>query len=191
MNTFDLAFLHQPTGIVFGCSRKVMSSFFATEPGFVRIRDRETCDYFMARNPYERAVSLWMDKCQTAPFDPLQVNQEILAEAAGLQYEYSKLRDLRFPAMVRLLPKVWKLNDHFRPQTWGVMGFQAQVLCNIIQIDSPAGQAFVTKQFPTIGFGRKANNTPHRHFAEYYDPESIEIIRDIYRNDFTLLGYEL
>lgn len=167
-------------GVTFGVSRKVMSTFFENNSAFQRVKVPKV-DYFIARNPYDRAVSLWADKCGVDFKFPFQPNQKILAGAAHC--DESKLNELSFLEFARLLHKIWDLNDHFRPQTYGIPGFfkYAGIVIMLEHRDFPILEG--------VDWSVKENASVHKPFNEHYCNESTNIIRRIYQFDFQILGY--
>lgn len=173
-----ITFRHIKSGTTFGTSRKVMSSFFENNPVFEQVQI-EKVDFFISRNPYARAVSLWMDKCVTHGGDEtVQHCQAVIREALDFKLN---LASLAFVDFCKLLPKIYMFNDHFWPQTWAPIDVHHH-----IRLDS-------REVFPTlegVDWSHKENSTAHGAAFKYYCPESTDIIRRIYQFDFQLLGYK-
>ncbi|XSG86418.1 MAG: sulfotransferase family 2 domain-containing protein [Methylohalobius sp. ZOD2] len=53
---------------------------------------------------------------------------------------------------------------------------QIQVICEKIKINPPANP-------------KKTNTSDHKHYSEYYTPETIQIVEGIYKRDLELFGY--
>jgi hypothetical protein len=50
--------------------------------------------------------------------------------------------------------------------------------------------AYVAEKIDAPKHLPKLNSTPHTHYSDYYDPECVEIIRNIYKKEIDFLGYE-
>lgn len=142
-----------------------------------RCRDRYlfTC----VRNPFARALSGYLDKVE---------NEDI-----GHYLELRGLKPVSFEGFLRALaaydPK--NLDDHFRPQHIN-LNYPKVAYDAVFYLENPAAIAgFLAQISPGFRLERFA---PHARgaaekLAAYYNPTTIELVRQIYEQDFDAFRY--
>lgn len=186
-------FKQTSSGIVVGLSLKVMFTFFLKHPDFAEIYPPNvTPDFFLSRNPFDRAYDLYADKCQSrvALDGPEQWCQMILVELLGLR-QRSDLENVTFKEFCEALTQAIGREEHFDPQ-FPPCGLKA------LNLDKPNTTMRVVQietGLPRLGeklgidFSQKVNAPEYGHWTQYYDAESLYIVKELYRQDFVIFGY--
>jgi hypothetical protein len=172
-------FLHRPSGTLIGFHKKVLYSFAAFHPEFEALTS-ERCDVLLWREPLERTVSLFFDKCRAAVKpDAVQDVQRVLLEAIG-ESQVEALRSVQFEDLVRLLPRVIELEDHFWPQTHGL---DMRLIGEVVDIGW--GLPRLGRRLG-VDFRRRWNRSVHHRAASYYTPETRAIVEKLYAADYAV-----
>ena len=175
-------FQDKQTGVKIGLSFKVMFLFFMNHPRFIH-DDRLVPDLFLARNPFDRAVSTFFEKCRARVREPyFQKPQDAQVALMGALRVKSveALLGISFGEFCRVLPMVIDKDAHFIPQS------AYPLPSRIVQIET--GLPSLGKELD-LDFTEKVNATDHLPACCYLDRESAEIIRTLYADDFVKLGY--
>lgn len=182
-----ITFQHMPTGKLIGTSRKVMTSFFDEHPAFEQV---PACpvDYFLARNPYDRVISLFSDKCRKSvhPFK-VQKCQTDIANQAGI--DVHELPRLSFTMFCNLLQALRYKDEHFWPQLTEFMLAPRGV---IIRIECGGRHGLKGLGLKLgVNFAPKVNATSHISRGRFFPRKgpSGAIVRRVYRQDFELFCY--
>lgn len=121
------------------------------------------------------------------PFDRLVSSHNYLTRGFGnlRDQKYGKGLSVNFSEFVRNgIDLDWL---HFRPMTYW-LDTDIDYIGKFENLDSDFSDiAKIIGSNATLGH---ANKAPHKPFAEYYDDETREIVREVYRQDFEILGYE-
>lgn len=160
--------------------------------------------FAFVRDPFARALSAYMDKFRNA--DPHYVAAEYrVFLAALLGWRAAKSVDVRYaprPSFKQfveaLVPASRKeMNAHWRPQTLlcGFGEMRYDFVGRMERLTEDAEEVFrrlnrTGERFPThqdIGF--PPSGASHELAKEVYTPELRRHVRDIYKDDFRVLGY--
>lgn len=174
-------FLHRPTGRVLGVNMKVLFSFCTAHPDLEPIQGR-VCDYLLWRDPLERIVSLFADKCRQA-VDPNKVQnvQSVIVKAMG-ETSVEALRDLQFADLVQLLPSIHLEDRHMWPQGHRVEMERVGEVVDVADL-SRLGRRL------GIDFSVRRNQTSHDAPLSYYTPETRALVEGLYAADYQLRGH--
>ncbi|MEO0794569.1 MAG: sulfotransferase family 2 domain-containing protein [Verrucomicrobiota bacterium] len=159
--------------------------------------------YFVVREPYARIESCFKDKYRKQP-QRIAVDGFYWQACHRLIYPYIGITEsdsdqkiaeaflnFSFEDFVKLLPKLHSFDGHFQPQHWsnrltlGNKRLLALPGCEIIRIEDRERFA----EIPGIRVDSYANSTKHLNAKTVWTPEMNEIVRKIYRHDFTLGQY--
>lgn len=170
------------TGKMIGTSFKVLFTFFKDNPRF-REANRDPADYFLCRNPYQRTLSLFLDKCRRNALTLKPENSQIvLAKALALK-STRELADLTFCDFCRALPKVLILDQHFMRQ---VHGFKLTDRGVIVKIES--GLEWLGKE-SGVDFSVKVNARQPVRDGDFLNSETMPLIYHLYLRDFLDFQY--
>ncbi len=133
--------------------------------------------FAFSRNPWSRTLSCWCDK--------RYVNKNQSKEAKGEQTPFKEFVQSYAGKNMYLEP-----NRHMQMQCGAFVNFEPTFigrlenahedfshLCGLLNVEKP--QEMLHK-----------NKTKHKHYSEYYDDETREIVADIYADDVERFGYE-
>lgn len=159
--------------------------------------------YFLARDPYDRLVSFYADKFFSTPADTglaqWQHCQVVFFAPLGLSGREStaiiaeRLRAVTFEHFVRLLPQVFRRDEHLWPQCWNVP-FRIGALCvpaplhRVLKMESDRQ---VLAEELGLDLSIRANATTHASRERYFAPRSYAIAQEVYRGDFERFDYPL
>ena len=168
------------------CGSSTIKKVFNFQP--TRIRKLTSTSYFsftFVRNPWSRLVSTWKDKC--------------FSDTTSVVYKemYSPYRN-SFKDFIFTLSEdpdkfyaTWEgiIDRHVRPYI---------DLCPLNDIDFIGRFENLQHDFNTvcdkIGIPEKKlphkNKTKHKHYTEYYDDETRQIVAERYAKDIEYFGYE-
>jgi hypothetical protein len=177
-----LTFRHLPSRRIIGVNYKVLLSFVSLRPEFERV-DLRWCDYLLWRDPLERTVSLFFDKCRQAVNpDKVQEIQQTLMDALGLT-DVVELKTLSFERFVGGLEPILKRDRHVWPQLYRV------TLADVGEVvDIAIGLPRLGRRLG-IDFTVRENVTSHGPALEYYTAETRAIIERLYRDDYRARGH--
>jgi hypothetical protein len=167
-------FLHENSDIEFGFPLRTKKN-----PGYGRKYKQKWDDHFkftIVRNPWERLLSFYLNKLHTH-LDPL-----ITSHIQGI------------PSFKKFVHTLWRSNlktcdVHFRLQT----------RCfPLDKIDFIGKTENLQEDFNTIcdkiGIPKQElphkNKSSHKHYTEYYDDETRQIVAEAYAKDIEYFGYE-
>ena len=179
-----ISFLHIRSGLTFGTSRKVMSSFFVKNTGFRQIQNGKSIvlDFFVCRNPYARAVSLWRDKCVLNGNTPNQECQKLLLRFLP---NGADLTTLTFSDFCHLLPRLISSDEHFWPQSHDL---NEPAYRHLIHIENK-------NEFPNLSdvdWGHVENSSDDVEFPlPRENVAAHKIITRLYDIDYVRFGYDL
>ena len=152
--------------------------------------DESWNDYFkftIVRNPWDRLLSCWKQK--------LAVRVKTSCPEDECRF-YHNLLGLEFPGGLTFAEFVKTLNadNLYADKHWAPL----YSLINLDSVDFIGRFENLQEDFYTIcdkiGIPRQklshANSTKHKHYTEYYDDESREIVAEKYAKDIEYFGYE-
>jgi len=147
-------------------------------------------DYFtfsFCRNPFDRLVSAWNEFKKKDQF--LWAKNSRYWEKEIFKSSKLSLENVsdNFPAFARYIT----IQDHIH---W----CQFDILSNIVRIDFIGKTESLQEDFNTvcnkIGISQQTlsqkNKTQHKHYTEYYDDETREIVAEKYAKDIEHFGYK-
>jgi len=170
------------------CGTSTMREMFNIPQNQLQLRKPSSTSYFsftFVRNPWSRLVSTWKDKC--------------FSDTTSVVYKemYSPYRN-SFKDFIFTLSEdpdkfyaTWEgiIDRHVRPYI---------DLCPLNDIDFIGRFENLQHDFNTvcdkIGIPEKKlphkNKTKHKHYTEYYDDETRQIVAERYAKDIEYFGYE-
>jgi chondroitin 4-sulfotransferase 11 len=151
-------------------------------------------DFFrfsIVRNPWDRLVSAWRNKIVR---EESKKSPEFLRKlnSTASQEELSSARE-NFPLFVRLLAdsQLFAKNIHFMPQTAILAGVELDYMG---RFERYAGD--IEHVLSVVGLSRLMPSLPHlnstnnrKHYGQYYDRESRDIVGDLFQADVIKWGY--
>jgi heparan-sulfate lyase len=175
---------HSPTGN----GLKYLADF--TEQGADSyINNASIYSFIIVRSPYSRLLSGWLDKKDFPSFN-------------YVPNDFGK-----FIEWLENQPDANKLNEHFRPMTsfCGILdGMKFDFVAKMEEVDS-WGPTLVKKlginKFVNSGWGggffrSSGDNIAHNHHTEkrlleFYTPERMRVVEQVYASDFATFGYPI
>lgn len=157
------------------------------------------------RNPYSRTVSCFKDKYRKQPTRIHEQNFEwqechqIVFDRIGISPNFNDdekaaaLLALTFKDFIRILPEIYHLDGHFHPQHWLFRIYWRRLSLakiphmTILNMEDPEHLASI----PKLNLGIRTNSTRHVSNDFEWDDETREIVRILYKEDFSLGGYSL
>jgi hypothetical protein len=147
--------------------------------GLTPARSRERYLFSCVRNPFARALSAYLDKVETDEFVS--------------NFKLRGSRPTSFEVFLRAIAtyEPTQLNDHFRPQHIN-LNYPRLAYDAVFFLESPRAITHVLEQI-TPGF-RLERYAPHARgaaekMAAHYSSTTIELVREIYAEDFDSFGY--
>lgn len=169
--------------MIVGVNLKVMFSFMVAHRDFDRV-DSRRCDFLLWRDPFERTVSTFFDKCRQAAKDGAKVqnSQQLVLEALGLNAP-PDLQRVSFEEFVSVLPSIYMADAHFRPQLNGLRPGQVGSVIDIATDLDALGRRL------GIDFSLKVNQTERDEAGTYQTAGTRRIIEALYAIDFKAPRY--
>ena len=141
----------------------------------------------IVRNPWDRVVSNY----EYARLDKSYWHSSDGGGIYGKHRDYDLLKNMDFKSAIRLLAKKPK---KFKHQGWKS---QFPYICNLKQqmiVDKIIKYEDLTSEFkllfPDETLLVKNSSRKKRSYKEYYDQETIEIVKNFYKTDIKLFNYE-
>jgi len=144
----------------------------------------ELNDWFsftVVRNPYDRVISLWSDKCR------------------DIQHKIFKDRDIgpfeKFEDFVKALCEIDDFDIHWVSQ-YDLLVADGQIAPGMVCKYERLHQDWVMIRHICKGYGLdlpalpKENTTDHEAWESYYTDETRQMIYALYEKDFEIFGYE-
>ncbi len=188
-----LLFTHNDSDLTFGCSYKVMFSFFTShldkfrQSGELYSSDSEAkVNYFFVRDPYERVKSLFADKLRASvDRGHIQLCQQVMIEHFGFS-NVEELKTISFDSFCAELPYFYKSDAHFYPQE---CGYNSRNIEQVIKMESNFSH-LNELGLSGVDFQSKNHSSPSDIKGTlHYSPDSKLIIRTLYAYDFKLFEY--
>jgi len=175
-------FRHRATRMVVGANLKVMFTFLTRHPAFAA-EQVGWCDVLLWRDPLDRIVSMFFDKCR-ANLDPGNVQgvQKLIMDRLGVE-DVRRLADVEFSELVPCLEAIMMRDWHLTPQ---VSGVRLKDIGRVVDIAT--GLPGLGKELG-VDFSRRENPGSHRPALEYYTPATRETIERLYAMDFAARGH--
>jgi len=162
--------------------------------------------YLLVRNPYDRAESFYRDKfvlyprevkfregfrwqqCQRIFFDELGL------KGKGFEEVREGLAETSFRRFVGLLPSKYRADAHLIPQAaalYFAMDGKIHDLSfdRVLKVEDEASMNFLRDQLQ-FDLSIMENVTKRSNISIEWDAEMREIVNEVYKDDFDLLGYE-
>jgi hypothetical protein len=139
------------------------------------------------RNPYDRLLSCFLDRVQAHDSLPHRKTARILGIEPG--------SDISFEAFVSSLPEQINADVHWRPQ-WVELGDGRIDFAFVGKFEKLAEdiESLVSLLYPgrsaKLGFQSPARTNAAQRRAEFYTQSTIDIVRELYADDFDHFGYE-
>ena len=139
--------------------------------------------FTFVRNPYSRLVSCWKDK--------VVENRENYETD---EIEYMRKKNFSFSQFVKKVANdFWELNPHWNLQcNLLIENFETELnfIGKVENFESDIN--FVMKNIGIVNYQSSyhSNTTNHKHYTEYYDDETREIVAEKYTKDIKYFGYE-
>lgn len=155
------------------------------------VSDNYNDDYYKiacVRNPYTRLLSAFLDKIQ---------NSTKKFEKSDRPNPFEQYKSCKtFLSWLKMLAEndPAEYNPHFRPQD---INIYFDKICKMESLQNDLNDVSTLLNIPEIIWEYKNNKLEGEYFTyqkpwrEYYDKESIKIVREIYERDFTVFGYDI
>tara|TARA_R100000030_G_scaffold33309_1_gene24820 strand:+ start:491 stop:1099 length:609 start_codon:yes stop_codon:yes gene_type:complete len=146
--------------------------------------------FSIKRNPYCRIVSLW--KYWTSVWIPLFAHNKVEIELNKYDWDFSSFCK-NFPIFADVIEKYHKKERvHFLPQV------SINDNPNYVKVDFWMRFENLQEDFnivcDKIGIPQQKlshkNKTNHKHYTEYYDDKTREIVAELYTKDIEYFGYK-
>ena len=134
----------------------------------------------IVRNPYERCLSAYLFLKKGGMKNDTDINyQEMITKYQNFK-EF--LRDLKglMHEIIHFIPQHKFIEDE--------SGILVDHILHLENIESDVKQLCNKMKIDTCSI-RKENTNKHKHYKTYYDKESQNIVYNLYKRDFELLGY--
>ena len=162
--------------------------------------------FLLVRNPYDRLVSFFKDKLRknieqnTRPYEKMQKSQKLFCAHLAITSNdtstiiQERLSNLSFVEFIKILPKVYNLDEHLYPQWWtsricfmnlSLFPFKAT---RVLKVESVDDLEFLHKDLG-IDLSTKLNHTGDVRFTESWSQDSRRIVNRLYQKDFLTFGY--
>ncbi len=130
--------------------------------------------FTIVRNPYDRIISLWLWGSK-AYYKDYSFKDFVIA------VKNKKFTDHNF---VRFIPMVNWLRNEKGELTVEYIGRFEKLSKSVSEICEKIGVPLIQLEKVNAAVGRK-------HYTEYYDQETKEIVKNLYSEDFSTFGYNL
>lgn len=162
----------------------------------------------LVRNPYKRLESFYKDKLRQHPLRRLYTDDKLL-DCQRIFCPYIQINDhespteirdkllsVSFPQFIKLLPQVYHLDGHLRPQTKLTLMYFRRVpigymkFDKILKILSLEDIAYLQNDL-SIDLSRKYNDTNKIQLSKPWSPALRHIVNNLYQADFEAFNYEM
>lgn len=144
--------------------------------------------FTFTRNPWDRLVSCWSQKCF--------IDEKYLQNAKF----FIKYKNIEFKDFVKVIEKEvtdegMHYDKHITAQTTLLDAYKAEIgdveilKCKLENITEDLN-IILEKLGATSNFCPRKNKTKHKHYTEYYDEETKSIVAKKYAKDIEHFGYE-
>lgn len=163
---------------------------------------------FLSRDPYSRIESFFKEKLRQKvkmvldkdnPYQ-LKRHQEIFYPFFNIDSSYpdslkvEKLLNIDFNEFIRIIPRVYKIEDHLNLQT---DNFSRKFLnlnlgpnfSTIVHIEDKEAMSSLASELK-LDLSRRNNSSEDVDDILIWNKRSIEIVNDLYQKDFEILGYK-
>ena len=162
----------------------------------------------LVRNPYNRVESFFKEKLRQKVRKALDAKQPYILKrhqmifydflginkSASVQHQVDSLLGLDFKSFVKLIPRVYHLEDHIAPQTYNFsltrFGMSLTMHMNrYVKLESAEDMVWMAKYFD-LDLSERRNSTIEEQELLEWDDECISIVQRIYKRDFEIFGYD-
>ena len=178
---------------------KVMYSTIKKSPGLKKLKEeliwlyRPRVNYVVGRDPYNRLESFYRDKLNKCLSSGRKWGraQRIFFKPMGLTFlsphkeKYEALSQLTFEKFIQLLPKAYMKNRHLHPQ---VKIFRNLRNVHPLKLESEEDLQFMKNELG-IDTTIRANPTDQAGFDLKWTREMLDVVNELYREDFEFFGY--
>tara|TARA_Y100000389_G_scaffold40765_1_gene35330 strand:- start:142 stop:771 length:630 start_codon:yes stop_codon:yes gene_type:complete len=155
--------------------------------------------FSVVRNPYDRVVSVYVDKCVQNPVDrinrgetKLQTCQQIILKALKKPKRLDQFADITFEDFIRVLPEIYFKDWHFIPQSPFLVNTKGQLVADKIarfeNYDEEVKDILTKLGFHIEEMPHK-NKTIRKNYKEYYTEETRSIVARLYKDDLAYFNY--
>lgn len=154
---------------------------------FEKVKDYpEMFTFSFVRNPWDRLVSCWADKCQ---------RPKAYRKAFYVRGIHHKMSFEKFVDCVIKIPHN-KCNSHYRPQYLGLYYDEDKLPEFIGRVERFEDDWRVIQDYVRITTGKELAGIPHtrksshKRYTDHYTEDLIEKVAEYYKKDIELLNYK-
>lgn len=157
---------------------KVEFSTYNQEPQFYNLKNYKNYFKFaFVRNPWDRVVSCYF--------------QKVVNKNPAFQHYYGECFDKNFEYFVNFIAKkdLLHADRHIRPQSSLIPVHDVDFIGRLETFSQDLSYVLSVIDIPDQEIPKK-NATAHKHYSEYYNERTKQIIADKYKDDIEAFGYE-
>ena len=155
--------------------------------------------FSVVRNPYDRVVSVYVDKCVQNPIDrinrgetKLQTCQKIILKALGKPEDPKEFASVTFEDFIKVLPSIYFKDWHFIPQSPFLVNTKGQIVADKVarfeNYDEEVKEILTKLGFEISQMPHK-NKTIRKSYQEYYNDETRAVVARLYKDDLKYFEY--
>lgn len=173
---------------------------FNSTPNDLQVKYKGWFKFGIVRNPFDRVVSLYCDKCQKNAQDrinrgdrKLQNCQKVILRALNKPLEVEQLRTITFPQFVSILPVIKNRDLHFNAQSPLFINSNGKFIADqLVRFEN------MNQELPNVltklGLNKEniphVNATSHEDYRKYYTETEILTVQIQYGEDLKNFNYQ-
>ncbi len=173
---------------------------FDATPEELQTKYKDWFKFGVVRNPYDRVVSVYVDKCVENPVnrinrgdETLQTCQRIILKALNKPLKLEEFSKITFEQFVEILPEIYNNDWHFYTQSPFLVNSSNTVvvdkLARFENFDTEVKDILNELGFTITEMPHK-NKTSRASYRDYYNEKTKKIVTEIYKDDLKNFGYE-
>lgn len=172
---------------------------FDATPEQLQTDYKEWFKFSVVRNPYDRVVSVYVDKCLQNPVDrinrgetKLQTCQQIILKALKKPQRLDQFASVTFEDFISVLPEILFKDWHFIPQSPFLVNEKGEIVADKVarfeNFDEEVKEILTKLGFEVSQVPHK-NKTIRRHYKEYYNDTTRSVVARLYKDDIVNFNY--
>lgn len=172
---------------------------FEATPEELQTTYKDWFKFGVVRNPYDRVVSVYVDKCVQNPVDrinrgetKMQTCQQIILKALKKPKNLKEFASITFEDFISVLPEILFKDWHFIPQSPFLVNAKGQIVADKVarfeNYDEEVKEILTKLGFEVSQVPHK-NKTIRKNYKEYYNDATRSVVASLYKDDLVYFNY--